>query len=685
MKREISELKKLYSITDAWRDLNLPGQPGKTCRSPFPNEHRHGDRNPSFSVYDEGLKFKNFATGETGDVFDLVAKVKGFGNPEAIQWVEQRIAKPVIKTNRIAGDKEPDLLRLGEPEELQQLAGQRGFSVESLQFLEQQGFLRFGKLWKKPMWCLRDKRQMLIEYRRLDGSPWQSKRKAHCTGTGKNWPLGILEAHNHDTIVLVEGAPDFLAAHHFASVENKLSSLGIVAVLGAANRLSKETLKYFKGKTVWIYPHVDDAGHKASMEWARQIKQAGATQVLGFDLTGITRTDGTPGKDLADVALIDADCFEENEKFKEVLPNKSSHSDRAGVFEFASSIECAAAETSSPLIPAYSIGEILDYKAPENLCLVGDFHIQRGAPTLLVGHPGCGKSRATLWLAVQGAKGEGSWFGHPVHHRFKTLILQSENGMNRLHRDLKTIPGIEKYEDSIRITAFDSYAGFQFDQPDFRDELGRLLEGFQPDLVVIDPWNHIARDSREADFQEAMAKLKECLGYANNPACLIVHHFRKPKDENKAHGRSQAFHAAGSYVLVSMARCVIGMNAASDDTEDAKVVVTVSKNNDGKHGADSAWTRYAGWFEPVPDFDLDAYYKGNQNKTPRVTLDHLKQIFDEGKTTLSKSEAAEKIQEAAKVGRSTAYNYLSLDGVYAEHLEFNESDQKLHLNLFIKD
>ena len=163
MKREISELKKLYSITDAWRDLNLPGQPGKTCRSPFPSEHRHGDRNPSFSVYDEGLKFKNFATGETGDVFDLVAKVKGFGNPEAIQWVEQRIAKPVIKRSRIHRDKEPDLLRLGEPEELQQLAGQRGFSVESLQFLEQQGFLRFGKLWKKPMWCLRDKRQMLIE------------------------------------------------------------------------------------------------------------------------------------------------------------------------------------------------------------------------------------------------------------------------------------------------------------------------------------------------------------------------------------------------------------------------------------------------------------------------------------------------------------------------------------------
>ena len=69
MKREVSELKELYRITDAWRDLDLPGQPGKTCRSPFPSEHRHGDRHPSFSVYEEDMKFKNFATGETGDVF----------------------------------------------------------------------------------------------------------------------------------------------------------------------------------------------------------------------------------------------------------------------------------------------------------------------------------------------------------------------------------------------------------------------------------------------------------------------------------------------------------------------------------------------------------------------------------------------------------------------------------------
>lgn len=171
MKREVSELKKSYLITDAWRDLNLPGQPGKICRSPFPSEHRHGDQNPSFSVYADGMKYKNFATGESGDVFDLVAKVKGFSNSEAIQWIEERIGKPIIKIKRDGKDKESVLLRLSEPDELKQIAAQRGFSIESLEFLEEKGFLRFGKLWGKPIWCLRDKRRKLIEYRRLDGKP----------------------------------------------------------------------------------------------------------------------------------------------------------------------------------------------------------------------------------------------------------------------------------------------------------------------------------------------------------------------------------------------------------------------------------------------------------------------------------------------------------------------------------
>jgi hypothetical protein len=42
--------------------------------------------------------------------------------------------------------------------------------------------------------------------------------------------------------------------------------------------------------------------------------------VEAFDFSGLVRADGHEGKDLADVALIHPDCFEQDRKFWEVLP-----------------------------------------------------------------------------------------------------------------------------------------------------------------------------------------------------------------------------------------------------------------------------------------------------------------------------------------------------------------------------
>jgi len=47
-----------------WRDLALPGKPKNLCRSPFPGEHRHGDANPSFAIFDDVRRWKDFAKGE---------------------------------------------------------------------------------------------------------------------------------------------------------------------------------------------------------------------------------------------------------------------------------------------------------------------------------------------------------------------------------------------------------------------------------------------------------------------------------------------------------------------------------------------------------------------------------------------------------------------------------------------
>lgn len=326
---EIHELKASYGLGAAWHALGLPGEPGKTCRSPFPGDHKHGDANPSFSVYDGGRRWKDFATGEGGDLFDFIRKARGCDVAEAIRFVEDRlgIPRPERKPDaaRVPGAKIP-LLRHGTDSELHELADGRGFNVEALRLAEQRGFLHFATLWGHAAWCITDKRRALFEFRRVDGHKWPAygrlpERKCHCLGTGKNWPIGTMESEPFAKVAWVEGAPDFVAVCHFLLIEDKARTVAPVGILGASNHaLAPEALARFKGKRVCLYPHVDEAGRKAAHAWARQLHEAGAERVTAFDLSGLVLVDGSAGKDLADVCRVSADCFERERKLWEVLP-----------------------------------------------------------------------------------------------------------------------------------------------------------------------------------------------------------------------------------------------------------------------------------------------------------------------------------------------------------------------------
>ena len=321
---ELIQLKGAYRIPAAWRDLGLPGQSGNCVASPFRQDH-----SPSFSVFDDGTRFKDHATGEGGDVFDFIAMGRGCNAAEAIRFVEDRlgITRPERKPDaaKKEGSKLPPL-RAGTADELRALSDRRGFAVEALRLAESRGFLRFCNLWGHAAWCLCDARGQLHEFRRVDGHKWPaygrlSERKAHCTGTGKAWPLGIVESKPFAKIAMVEGAPDFLAVFHFLLIEGKTESVAPVAVLGAANHaLAPQALAKCAGKSVCLYPHADEAGQKAARVWALALKEAGAARVTAFDLSGLLLVDGTQGKDLANVCRVSADCFERERKLWEVLP-----------------------------------------------------------------------------------------------------------------------------------------------------------------------------------------------------------------------------------------------------------------------------------------------------------------------------------------------------------------------------
>ncbi len=247
------------------------------------------------------------------------------------------------------------------------------------------------------------------------------------------------------------------------------------------------------------------------------------------------------------------------------------------------------------------------------------------------------------------------------------MIVQNENGLTRLHRDFEQIPNSDGLDDWLRVSAFPSYRGFEFANAYFRADLKAALRDFGPQLVIVDPWNNVTRDSMEKDFLEAFERLREVMAEVPDAACLILHHLRKPRSEDRHRGRSLANLLSGSYVLVSFCRSVMVMQPASDDTEDARVVLTPAKNNDGELGKRTAWERKAGWFEPVTDFNFEEFDSGNAKREPKVKEEHVRQVFKDERWQ-PRSKAAKSLMEIASVGRSCAYEALKWNGPFSEIL-----------------
>lgn len=112
----------------------------------------------------------------------------------------------------------------------------------------------------------------------------------------------------------------------------------------------------------------------------------------------------------------------------------------------------------------YTPGECREFQPPPGFILVGDCHITRGSVTVIAGAPGIGKSRAGTSLAVAGATGA-DWFGLQVHQKFKTAILQGENGRYRLKTEFAALDDAT-LNDFIRVSDRPDY-GLAFDSVEF--------------------------------------------------------------------------------------------------------------------------------------------------------------------------------------------------------------------------
>jgi hypothetical protein len=329
-RHDIAALKERLLIPEVWQKLGLQGQPAAMCHSPF-----RPDKSPSFSIYKEGRRWKDFGNQQGGDVIDFIATARQTSTAQALRLFLELAGVPTALPSRVpqartarsstcetmtalqapqaaarsGGVRVP--YQSGTEENRQQVAEARQISLEAVSLGLALRTLTFGLVQGFPCWILTDAEQCLAEARRLGGHPFPATdtlgvRKAHTLrGSCKSWPLGVAVLRripDFRTVLLVEGGPDYLAALHFAAELDRWDVLP-VAMLGrsAGAKIDPAALELLQGRCVRIYPHADadGGGTRSARQWAMQLHSAGCTVDL-FDFSVLHRTDGSPINDLND-------------------------------------------------------------------------------------------------------------------------------------------------------------------------------------------------------------------------------------------------------------------------------------------------------------------------------------------------------------------------------------------------
>jgi hypothetical protein len=663
MSLNIAEAKQRLPLPELLARLGLGDRAKKSARCPF-----HEDGSNSFSVFQHnGANFwKCFAGCGAGDEITLLEKHEGLSRGEAIRRycelagvngtgdrnapLSRPVSPPAHEAN---ADKErPDQSEAWRKcvaaftnDHAAKLATWRGYSAELVGWLRERELvgLHNGKI-AFPVHGDGGK-VLAIHYRIPPKAEGERARWAY-------WPEGV------GVRLLAIG--DMAGAGYVAAFESQWDLLAVADKLGVHRK---------GGVPGWVF--VATRGADNGKLLAGVVPKAAA--VLAF-----AQNDAAGLKWLQSVA----DCAGVTVKH---VATPAAHKDMADWCKAGATLadlDAAVAgavdlkpqpdETAKRVVPVLEFlrpSELLGYRPPEGIVLAGDCHVVRGSVFVIGGAPGVGKSRAGVALGVAGATGA-DWFNLKVHARFRTMIVQNENGRFRLQREFADLD-CPALEDFVRVCP-PPPLGLAFDKVEFQAALTAAIADFRPDVILIDPWNAVARDEKARDYLDTFNVIRSVIPTGDNaPALGIVAHTRKPKNDERATGRGLLNLLAGSYVLGSVPRTAFVLQSASDDPTDARVVWTCCKNNDGELGERTAWQRRNGLFAPVADFDWTEFDRPASDR-PTVTEADVADVFQHGQRSVRKAEAVADLQERTGAGKSACYNALKLDGRFAGHLAENE-------------
>jgi hypothetical protein len=295
------QARESITIPQAWEMLGLQGEPKASCKSPFRDE-----RTPSFTIYENGTKWKDHGEQIGGDVVEFIKTAIGGDYSAVREWLQSRIGIIEAPRTTVKATTAPKVIQYPAPfikgyrRHWEAMAAAKGIDSFTAKFMDTFDLLKFMRIDGASCYVVTDEKNKSAEIRRLDGSLFNDKKAYKLPGVDKSWLVGaeILKQTPDANVLFVEGATDFLTAWDMVITyskdkANRKAPWTPVALLGASCKaLHPECAELLAGRHVRLVPDGDDAGDKMRDHWVQSLTAIGCS----VDVVVVPR-----GKDLTDI------------------------------------------------------------------------------------------------------------------------------------------------------------------------------------------------------------------------------------------------------------------------------------------------------------------------------------------------------------------------------------------------
>jgi hypothetical protein len=317
-----------------------------------------------------------------------------------------------------------------------------------------------------------------------------------------------------------------------------------------------------------------------------------------------------------------------------------------------------------------SVAELLKLPEETNANLLGEWYLQEGRPTALLGQGGLGKTRLAIQLAIVSVCGLPFLEWETFMKGKRWLFLQTENVNRRLKSDISGIvKAFELYEYNDEISnsiffhtienEFDPFFNFSNTQDILT--LQQAINDTKADIIVIDPLNDKfdGDTNSDADMRALITSiLKACLYGNPKRSILLLHHARTGKSgASGAIGLDRASFGRGSKALHAAARSIWNF-APADENDPAKFVLACGKNSDGKEFEPIGIKFKDGAYWTDKEFDIQTFKEqlGIVSQTKPSPTQYVTKAINAGYS--KKTDIINYLTQEMGLSKSTAYRYV---------------------------